>query len=138
MCSMYDSLATFEAGWRRIFIEACDRDPRRLRKWGRRTLAYGVVLPVAQVAGLAAAPVVAFTGDAKLGVWLAAIVLAGWVAAVAVLLRIYGLSRAPRWSIPLYPLGCLIVGRILLRGASDLERGRPQVWGRRQYVLEPR
>ncbi len=138
MCSMYDSLATFEAGWRRIFIEACDRDPRRLRKWGRRTLAYGVALPIAQVAALAAAPVVALSGDARLGSWLAAIVLAGWVAAIAVLLRIYGLSRAPRRSIPLYPLGCLIVGRILLRGASDLERGRPQVWGQRQYVLEPR
>jgi cellulose synthase/poly-beta-1,6-N-acetylglucosamine synthase-like glycosyltransferase len=138
MCSMYETLAEFEAGWRRIFIEACDRDPKRLRKWGRRTLAYGVLLPAAQVGGLAAAAAVARSGDPALSIGLAAVVLAGWAAAAAVLLRIYRLSRAPRWSIPLYPLGCLIVGRLLLRGAGDLEQGRPLVWGRRQYVIQPR
>jgi chlorobactene glucosyltransferase len=138
MCSMYETLAEFEAGWRRIFIEACDREPRRLRKRGRRTLAYGVGLPIAQVAALALAPVIAGLGEGSLALWLVATVLAGWAAATAVLLRIYALCRAPRRSIPLYPLGCLIVGRILLGGARDLELGRPLVWGRRQYVLEPR
>lgn len=138
MCSMYDTLAEFEAGWKRIFIEACARKPQRLRKWGRRTLAFGVGLPLAQLASLAAAAAVWVSGDAALAIALVGTVLLGWAAQAAVLLRTCTINRAPRRSIALYPLGCLIVGRILLLGARDLVRGRPLVWARREYVLRPR
>ncbi len=138
VCSMYDTLAQFEAGWTRIFIEACARDPARLRKWGRRTLVYGVGVPLAQLGALAAAIPAWALGDVPLAVALAGTVLFGWAAQGAALLRIYTIGRCPRRSIPLYPLGCLIVGRVLLSGARDLERGRPLVWGRREYVLRPR
>jgi len=138
MCSMYDSLAAFEAGWRRVFIEACARKPGRLRQWSRRVLAFGTAMPVFQVATVAAATAVAITGDPPLAGAMAATVLAGWGAQAAVLLRIHALAHAPLRAILLYPLGCLIVGRILASAARDLELGRPIVWGRRHYVLEPR
>src|SRR5262249_51074098 len=138
VCSMYDTLAQFQAGWKRIFIEACDRNPARLSKWGRRTLTYGVVLPLAQLGALAAAPWVWSQVSTSLALALAGTVLVAWGAQGAALLRIYAISSCPRRSIPFYPIGCFIVGRILLSGAGDLEHGRPLVWGRREYVLRPR
>ncbi len=138
VCSMYETLAEFQAGWKRIFIEACDRSPARLRKWGRRTLAYGVGLPLAQLGALGAAAALGGAGKGPLALALAATVLAAWAAQGAVLLRTCALNRAPRRSVLLHPAGCWIVGRILLSGARDLERGRPLVWGRREYVLRPR
>ncbi|MCH7797194.1 MAG: glycosyltransferase [Planctomycetes bacterium] len=138
MCSMYDSPAAFDAGWRRVFIEACARRPARLRKWSRRTLAFGAAMPVLQVAALITAAGLASAGDPPLAIAMAATVLVGWAAQTAVLLRVYALARAPLRTILLYPLGCLIVGRILARAARDLELGRPIVWGRKEYVLEPR
>ena len=56
---------------------------------------------------------------------MAATVLAGWGAQAAFLLRIYKLAHAPLRAILLYPLGCLIVSRILASAARDLELGRP-------------
>ena len=138
MCSMYDSLPAFEAGWRRVFIEACARKPGRLRKWSRRTLASGAVMPVLQVATLAAAAGLAHAGDAPLAIAMVATVLAGWGVQAAVLVWIYTLAHAPLRTILLFPLGCLIVGRIMANAARDLELGRPIVWGNKQYVLEPR
>jgi len=138
MCSMYDTLAEFESGWKRIYIEACDRRPARLRKLGRRTLAYGVGLPLVQLGALATAPVVWAHGGGALALALAGTVLGAWTAQAAMLYRTYRLLQAPRRSIPLYPVGCFIVGRILLCGARDLESGRPLVWGQREYVLQPR
>ena len=138
MCSMYDSLAEFKQGWKRIFIEACRRKPGRLRKWAARTLLIDVGLPLVQLVTLASAPVVAATGNVPLAVAMALTVLTGWAFQGAVLWRFHTVGRAPRRAILLYPLGCLIVGRIMLAGARDLEHRRPVVWGGKQYVLTPR
>ena len=138
MCSMYDTLAAFKAGWKRIFIEACGRKPRRLRKWGWRTFTYGAALPLAQLLALAIAPSLAGQGHMPLALALVAAVGVGWAGEGAALLRIYAQARAPLWTILLFPLGCVVVSGVLLSAARDLERGRPVVWGRREYVLEPR
>ena len=95
-------------------------------------------MPVVQVAALGTAAGLASAGDPPLAIAMAATVLVGWAAQTAVLLRVYALARAPLRTILLYPLGCLIVGRILASAARDLELGRPIVWGRKEYVLEPR
>ncbi len=137
-CSMYETLADFETGWKRIFIEACNRKHDRLRKWGWRTLANGVVLPVIQLSTLVTAPFVAMSGDLPLGAAMILIVVAGWILQTSVLLRLSTVARAPRLAVLLYPLGCWIVGRVLLSGARDLRRNRPVVWGGRRYVLKPR
>jgi len=138
ICSMYESLAEFKHGWKRIFIEACSRKPGRLRKWAARTLVIDVALPLVQLLTLASAPVVAATGNVPLALAMALTVLTGWAFQGIVLWRFHTLGRAPRWGILLYPLGCLIVGRIMLAGARDLERRRPIVWGGKKYVLTPR
>ena len=137
-CTMYDSLAAFKSGWKRIFIEACSRSPSRLRKEGWRTLGYGTMLPLIQLATLAIAPVVVAAGSRPLGFALAATVLGGWVVQAGMLLLSHALARAPRHAVVLFPLGSFIVGRIMLAGARDLEQGTPLVWGQRQYVLKPR
>ena len=137
-CTMYESLHEFEAGWRRIFVEACSRRPARLRKEGLRILVHGTVLPIAQLGTLGLAPVVAASGDVPLGLAMAATALAGWAVQVGTLLRLYATGGVPRRAVLLYPLGCLIVGRIMLTAARDLQRGTPLVWGQRHYVLKPR
>jgi hypothetical protein len=137
-CTMYESLSEFKAGWKRIFVEACSRRPKRLRKEGVRILAHGTVLPIAQLATLGLAPVVAATGDVPLGLAMAATALAGWAVQVGTLLGMYATGGVPRRAVWLYPLGCFIVGRIMLNAARDLRRGTPLVWGLRHYVLEPR
>ncbi len=138
MCSMYESLAEFRQGWKRIFIEACNRKPARLRKWAARTLVIDVALPLVQLVTLASAPAVAFAGQVPLAVAMTLIVLTGWTLQGAVLWRFYAMGRAPRLAILLYPIGCLIVGRIMLAGARDLKRRRPVIWGGKRYVLTPR
>ncbi len=138
MCSMYESLAEFKQGWKRIFIEACGRKPARLRKWAARTLIIDVGLPLVQLLTLASAPVIAATGNVPLALAMALTVLVGWAVQGAVLWRFHTLGNAPRPAILLYPLGCLIVGKIMLAGARDLKNRRPIVWGGKQYVLTPR
>ena len=138
ICSMYESLAEFRQGWKRIFIEACSRKPARLLKWAARSLVIDVVLPLVQLATLASAPAVAAAGEVPLALTMTLVVLTGWTFQGAVLWRFYTMGRAPRPAILLYPLGCLIVARIMWSGARDLKRGRPVVWGGKRYVLTPR
>lgn len=138
LCSMYETLRDFESGWKRIFIEACGRKPLRLRKQGWRMFAFGAALPIIQIGALAAAAAVAATGSAPLAIAMVATVLVGLGAEAAVLLRITARARAPRRAVLYFPLGCLVVARILLGASRDLRRRRPLIWGRKQYVLEPR
>ena len=138
ICSMYESLAEFRQGWKRIFIEACSRKPARLRKWAARTLVIDVVLPLVQLATLASAPAVAAAGEVPLALTMTLVVLTGWTFQGAVLWRFYTMGRAPRPAILLYPLGCLIVAGIMWSGAQDLKHRRPVVWGGKRYVLTPR
>ncbi len=57
---------------------------------------------------------------------------------VTVLLRVARRTRAPLGTVLLYPLGSLVVGRVMLSAARDLQRGEPVVWGGKRYVLDPR
>ena len=109
-----------------------------LRRHGLRVLGSGVMLPIVQAASVGASALLFAAGVAGLVWLLLGLVLAGAVVQSLALLEIYALSRAPRWTIPLFPLGCWVVGRILMKSARDLEKGNPIVWGGRNYVLEPR
>lgn len=137
-CTMYDSMRAFCEGWKRIFIEACRRHPSRLRKNAWRIFTSGIVLPALQVIGLALAIVIGVTGDWPLAVTLGGLVVLGWAVQFLVLLRVYRASGAPVRSILWYPIGCWVVGRVMLKGANDLEARRPVRWGGREYVVEPR
>jgi hypothetical protein len=137
-CSMYDTPAALREGWKRIFIEACQREPARLRTNAWRVLASGVLAPALQAVGLIVGGLLASGGETALGSLLIATVFAGWIVQAATLARIYRASGAPLRASLAFPLGSWIVGRLMLEGARDLIRRRPVRWGGRQYVLKPR
>ena len=138
VCSMYTSLEAFKSGWKRIFIEACKRKPGRLRKNGWQVLTTGVGLPLAQVATVVTGAVLLASGAPALGLTIIAVAAVGWLAQIVALRWIYASGGAPKRAAVLYPVGCWIVGRIMLNAARDLEKRRPVIWGGKQYVLEPR
>ncbi len=134
---MYETYAQFREGWRRIFIEACHRNPRRMRRYGLECMGLGT-----GVAGVALASIVG--GAAALSLDDRPLALVGFtLGALALiiqqltLMRIYQLVGVPRIATLAYPFASLAVARILWRGAKDLRRSAPVRWGGREYRLEP-
>lgn len=137
--SMYGTRDAFRSGWQRIFIEACNRRPRRLRKLAWRALTTGVLFPAVQALCLIAALVGIVSGTAVTLGWIAgAVVVSGIAIQMICLARIYPLSGAPRRAIVAYPAGCVECARILFAAAQLLMRGEPVTWGGRTYHLSPR
>ena len=134
-CSMYSSMAAFRNGWKRIFIEACNRKPARLRKNAVMTFALGIGTPLlfagTALAGLLGMP--AAEGWALVGAGSAGLILQ-----FGTLATLYRLSGAPAWAALFAPAGCFILGRVMLAGARDLLRRVPIRWAGKSYVLEPR
>jgi chlorobactene glucosyltransferase len=131
-CRMYETFDEFARGWRRIYTEAAHRRIGRLVRNAGRLALGAIVMPLAGILGvgwgathLAESPVLA-------GATLA-IAVAGLVAHLITVDRCYALGRTPRWALPLYPLGALIVIRLLLGAAWGLARGDPVAWGGRAY-----
>lgn len=136
-CTMYDSFEAFKEGWKRIYIEACKRKPGRLRKSGAKAIAAGLIAPLVQMAALGVAALI-WNHDHSLALLLISLVAGGWFVQVTTLMRIYGLSGAPKLAAFGFPVGSVQVGRIMLEASSDLRAGRPIRWGGREYVLDPR
>jgi len=137
-CRMYDSWEDFTRGWARIFAEAGRRRIRRLVRASVEVRTFGVVLPVAALAGV-------ILGAASLGrvpSWLGAgaIVLGGaslgaWALTVGGAFRFAGL---PWRSVVAYPVGAWLVGGVLARTARMIERRETTRWAGREYRLKPR
>lgn len=136
--SMYDRFDAFVAGWRRILIEACHRKPWRMRKNAMRTLVVGVLQPVLQAALLAWSMMSLSSGFSWWAMCGLLVAGAAWLVQGAALWWIYQLQGTARRWIVAYPLGCLVVAKMLLDGASDLVHRKPVRWGGREYVLKPR
>ena len=136
--AMYDSLMSMREGWKRIFIEVARRQPRRLTIWGCRSIATGTLIPAAQVAALVLGGILFTMGDVPALPLAAGTVTVGVLAQFMVLRSFYRIAGTPLLGIAGYPVGCLVVGRLMLRGASDLRNGRPIRWGGREYLLTPR
>ncbi len=136
--SMYDSLESFSGGWKRIFIESCNRKPRRLRKHAWRLLTLGLLIPLFQIAALALGIARIIEGEIPSGSILIALIALGWIVQALTLSIIYPLGGAPRSALFRYPLGCLLVARILLKASRDLLNRTPVKWGGKEYILEPR
>jgi len=136
--SMYDRFDAFLNGWRRIFIEACHRKPWRMRKNAIRTLFVGVIQPLLQVILLGWSLRILWQGFSWWAVIGVGLVVAGWTVHGVTLWWIYQLQGTARRWIFAYPLGCLVVAKVMLDGARDLVRRRPLRWGGREYVLKPR
>jgi len=133
-CRMYASWAEFRRGWKRIYVEASNRKPRRLWQsaWCARWL--GSIVPVWMLgAGPAAALVIA--RDAGVGwtlVTLWPIALALWLGA---LVRISSLARAPRWTAPLHIVGAWLTADLLTEAAHDIHSRKTTRWGGLEYEL---
>lgn len=132
-CRMYASWAEFRRGWKRIYIEAANRKPRRLvhaARWIRwlGTIQPAWMLGAAPLAALFAArdPQLGWT----LGLWPVALLL--WLGA---LVRICALAHAPRWTAPLHIVGAWLTANLLSEAAHDLHARKPTHWGGREYDL---
>lgn len=132
-CAMYDSWRAFTRGWSRIFIEAAKRRPDRLRAWAAALIITGALLPAAAFVCLGLSIPYAIQFDA-LGL-IAGSISAGaiviWLILLAFVLRA---QKAPSWHALLYPLGALLVARLLFRAARDLTRGAAVTWAGRSYA----
>ena len=112
--------------------------PGRLRKNAGMAIAGGVAQPLAQAATAAVGVALSLGGHVGLGVVLLAAVGVGVLVQGWSLARAYRLCGAPAGGIVFFPLGCWIVARVMLEGASDLAHRRPISWAGKQYVLEAR
>lgn len=131
-CRMYNSWGRFVKGWKRIFTEAANRRPDRLRGYARRAVFRGVVLPVGTLVALIGSlrwPVEVHAVSQSLEA-LAALGLLLWLVAMMSVLRS---SRGPLWAAPGFIVGSALTGWILARAARDLVRGRPTEWGGKSY-----
>lgn len=134
---MYESASQFREGWTRIFLEACHRDPSRLRRYAIVNAMIGVGGPAACAASALLGLLGGIMGDVPLMAGGVACGGAGLLVQHAVLRGIYRLMRTPRRGAWLHWLGSASVTRVLWRAASLLRAGRPVRWGGREYVLKP-
>lgn len=125
-CRMYDSWKRFEAGWKRIYIEAANCRSGRLRQNALRLAFTGALLPVCSVAALFLGGAAVVAGAAGTGAWLAA---------VSLIARSAGAGPV---AVLAWPIGCLAVTGLLMGAAGDLSAGRPVKWGGREYVRPDR
>ena len=129
-CSMYDTFATFRSGWIRIYIEAHNRNMKKLRKSALTALVVGVLLPLAGIAGI----FLGHFGSPSL-YWVSIASLVGFIFVIAWLYKING---APIIFTAFSPIGAIVVACLLFRAASMLQHRKSICWGGREYNLEPR
>ena len=144
--AMYETPAAMRSGWTRIFIECCNRIPKRLVFLGSELLLVSVLLPLlAAVAavlgaiglarGSSTTAAASSTGEAGL---LQLVGLASLAMALGAVMLVHARQRAPvLWAFA-HPLAAARVAWWLLDGARMLRRRIPIRWGGREYVLEPR
>jgi len=136
--SMYGSWPAFQAGWKRIFIEASRRSPRRLRRYAARLVMAGGVLPAAEMLTLLGAAAHLAASEPAVAAGIALPTAIAWPIRRWTVRGCYRLAGAdPRLAI-WWPLGCLAVARIMWQAARDLANRVPIRWGGREYQLEPR
>jgi chlorobactene glucosyltransferase len=131
-CRMYADWLQFRRGWKRIYVEAANRKPRRLSLSAWRVRWFGAILPVWMlVTGACGALMIAHDaplGWALLGLSLLALLL--WVGALG---RICAVGGAPVWTAPLQVIGAWLTANLLREAASDLRSRKPTSWGGREY-----
>jgi chlorobactene glucosyltransferase len=129
-CSMYPTFSAFQNGWKRIYIEACNRSIKRLKQNAVTVLIVGNILPAAGVAGIIVgrltSPSLFWTSIASL------------LATAFVIAWLYRINRAPMIFAVFSPIGALVVAKLFLDAARMLQRKKPIRWGGKEYILEPR
>lgn len=138
-CRMYADWSSFQKGWKRIFIEAADRKPGRLRKCAAVALLTGVLLPLSATTAIAAGALALrldTAGPDSLHPLPLVALFTGILGTLAALLGIsaaYRLARTPWWCVLLYPVGAALIARLLARAAADLTNGKAVEWKGMHY-----
>lgn len=131
---MYETVDEFHRGWKRIFIEAANRNIPRLRGhvWRLRFLA---IAPLVQ-AGAFIVGLMMMGSDAPLAWSLIALAAASMGVQALGLARAYrmqGLSPREIWR---FPIGCVRVARVFREAVADLKHDRGIEWGARVYQVK--
>lgn len=130
-CRMYDDWKQFRKGWKRIYTESANREPRRLRSYAWRSGLLGLGLPMMALAGL----VLALTmGDPPTRWGAGGVLAASLVVWLAGLVAVYRGSGARTEDVVFFPIGAWLVGSIYREAWRDLITGKPTSWGGREYV----
>lgn len=132
-CRMYPNWPAFRRGWKRIYTEAANRKPARLRRSALRMAAFGAALPAGAVAQilLLAGP---WAADIPFRAPLAITALFGLSAWLIAVSWVHRLGHAPAWEAAGSVVGSWMVAGILREAARDLETGQPTQWGGRTYA----
>lgn len=137
-CRMYKDWPEFRRGWNRIYSESCNRKPARLRRSAFRVRALGTGFPLAGAACLATGLALTRGSDDPLA-WIA--LASGAISMISfwgTLTGAYWMGGLPVWSVPVYPIGAWLAGRILRQTADDLDQRRPIQWAGKEYVRDAR
>jgi chlorobactene glucosyltransferase len=129
-CSMYPTFSAFQTGWKRIYIEACNRKVKQLKQNAITVVITGNILPAAGVAGIIVgkitSPFLFWTSIASL---LTSALVIAWL---------YRINRAPVIYAVFAPIGSIVVAKLFRDAARMLQRKEPIRWGGKEYILEPR
>ena len=129
-CSMYPTFLAFRNGWKRIYIESCNRRIHKLKQNANTIIITGNILPAVGVAGIIVGQI---TSPALFWTSIASLLTSAMVIA-----WLYRFSRAPMIFAIFAPIGALVVAKLFRDAARMLERREPVCWGGKQYILEPR
>ena len=127
--SMYANYQAFKEGWKRIYIEACHRNVKRLRESAVISLLFNIGFPFAAITGIA-------VGQMHSTVLL-------WTSVASLLMYginvswLYKMNHAPPLFAFFAPFGGIAVAGILFSAAHMLTHRIPIKWGGRSYILEP-
>ena len=128
-CCMYETLAEFRKGWKRIYLESAYARASRLARDGYRLVCTGIVMPTLAIVCIGASIVPMRAGDRPLTL---AMQMVGWAAIIIFLWtlgRVYKQQRLnPTW-LAMYPIGAWIVSGILRDAARDARAKAATEWG---------
>ena len=134
---MYETYSQFREGWRRIFIEACHRDPPKLVRYGIECATVGAGVAMIALATIAMGILAMILRDFPLGIAGVACGIVALACQQVTLRHAFGLIGAPKIAALAYAYGSIAVARIQWRAARDLRMNKSVRWGGRQYVLKP-
>lgn len=130
---MYETEEAFVRGWKRILIEAMNREIPRLRRAAMR-LRFLALTPLFLTAAVSIGCWIA-TVDAALGSCVAGTAAAAALLQSAALIWIYSIQRMRLSDLTRFPLGAWQVGSLLSAAADDLKHERGIQWARLHYAV---
>ncbi len=131
---MYETAEEFHRGWKRIFIEAANRNIPRLRAnvWRLRWLGLAPVLQVAALLlGLLMLPT-----NAPLALSCLALAAGSIAVQIMALRRAYAMQGTPRSAIWRFPIGCWRVASLFREAVDDLRLNRGIQWASLHYDVQ--